>query len=104
MATARVGSFLNGLRIDAQRQEYTSPAAKVTLGVLCLVAAFAYRGSISLIPSGILEDGFITGLAALFLAIALLVRRSEKIGRYWQIPFAFFVFTTVGLLLPGRTR
>jgi uncharacterized protein len=96
MARARVGSFLNGLRIDAQRQEYTSPTAKVTLSALCLVAAFAYRGSVSLIPSGILEDGFLTGLAALFLAIALLVRRSEKVGRYWQIPFAFFVFTVAG--------
>jgi uncharacterized protein len=97
MAMARVGSFLNGLRIDGrERQEVTSPAAKVTLGALCLVAAFAYRGSVSLIPSGILEDGFLIGLATLFLAIALLLRRNEKFGRYWQIPFAFFVFTVAG--------
>ena len=97
MATARLGSFLNGLRIDGgERRDVTSPAAKVTLGVLCLVAAFAYRGSVSLIPSGILEDGFLIGLAALFLAVALLLRRNEKFGRYWQIPFAFFVFTVAG--------
>ncbi len=94
---ARVGSLLNGLRIDDQeRQESASPAAKVALGVLCLVAAFAYRGSVSLIPWGILEDGFLIGLAALFLAIALLLRRSDTVGRYWQVPFAFFVFTLAG--------
>jgi uncharacterized protein len=97
MATARVGGLLSGLRIDDQeRHQFASPAARVALGVFCLVAAFAYRGSVSLIPSGILEDGFLIGLAALFLATALLLRRSEKVGRYWQIPFAFFVFTVAG--------
>jgi len=61
-----------------------------------LVAAFAYRASVSLIPSGILEDGFLLGLAALFLAIAVLVRRTESLRRYWEIPFAFFIFTLAG--------
>jgi uncharacterized protein len=94
---ARVGSLLSGLRIDDQgRHQSASPAAKVALCAFCLLAAFAYRGSVSLIPSGILEDGFLIGLAGLFLAIALLLRRSETVGRYWQIPFVFFVFTVAG--------
>jgi uncharacterized protein len=97
MAAARVASFFSGLRIEGnERRESTSPAAQAAVAVLCLVAAFAYRGSVSLVPSGILEDGFLVGLAVLFLAMALALRRNEKHARYWQIPFAFFVFTVAG--------
>ena len=32
----------------------------------CLVAALSYRTSVSLIPTGIPEDGFVLGLSALF--------------------------------------
>jgi len=70
--------------------------ARLVLAALCLVAAFSYRASVSLIPSGILEDGFLLGLAALFLAVAVLIRRTQNLRRYWEIPFAFFVFTLAG--------
>jgi hypothetical protein len=67
---------LNSLRVDRQvRQESTTLPARIALAALCLVAAFSYRASVSLIPSGILEDGFLLSLAALFLAIALLLRK-----------------------------
>jgi uncharacterized protein len=63
---------------------------------LILVAAFSYRASVSLIPTGILEDGFLLGLSALLLLIALLTRRNQDMNKYWEIPFAFFVFTIAG--------
>ncbi|MDQ6920693.1 MAG: CPBP family intramembrane metalloprotease [Candidatus Dormibacteraeota bacterium] len=88
---------MNGLRVDRQvRQESTSMPARIALVALCLVAAFSYRASVSLIPSGILEGAFLLSLAALFLAIALLLRRKGSLRRYWEIPFAFFVFTIAG--------
>jgi membrane protease YdiL (CAAX protease family) len=68
----------------------------LALAGLCLAAAFSYRASISLVPAGLFEDAFLAGLAALFLATALLARRTQTWGRYWEIPFAFFVFTIAG--------
>ncbi len=37
------------------------------------------------------------GLSALFLSVAVLARREQKLRRYWEIPFAFFVFTIAGI-------
>jgi membrane protease YdiL (CAAX protease family) len=84
---------------SATQEEPTEPirlASRLGLVVLCLVAAFAYRGSVSLIPTGIWEDAFLLGLSALFLVIAVLARRTQSLGKYWEIPFAFFVFTIAG--------
>jgi membrane protease YdiL (CAAX protease family) len=97
MDAGRVGGLLNNFRLKVEpQQESTSLFSQLALAALCLVAAFSYRASVSLIPSGILEDGFLLGLAALLLAIAVLVRRTQNLRRYWQIPFAFFVFTIAG--------
>jgi membrane protease YdiL (CAAX protease family) len=54
-----------------------------------------------LIPSGILEDSFVLGLSALFLALAILARRGQKLQRYWEVPFAFFVFTIAAFFGDG---
>ncbi len=78
------------------RKESTSLISRLGLAALCLVAAFSYRASVSLIPTGILEDAFLFGLSALFLTIAVLTRRKESLNKYWEIPFAFFVFTIAG--------
>src|SRR5438552_120764 len=67
----------------------------------CLVAALLYRASVSLILAGILEDGFVLGLAAVLLALALVMRGRPELSRYWEIPFAFFVFTAAGFLGDG---
>lgn len=97
MVAGKQGGLLNSLRVSTQtRWESSSLISKVALTAFVLMAAFSYRASVSLIPSGALEDGFLLGLAALFLVIALLVKRTEQLGRYWQIPFAFFVFTIAG--------
>jgi membrane protease YdiL (CAAX protease family) len=88
----------------SNQQLEAPPASLISRGALVafsLVAAFAYRASVSLIPSGVLEDGFVLVLAAVFLALALLARRAEKLRRYWEIPFAFFVFASAGFLGDG---
>lgn len=79
-------------------RESTSLISRSVLVVLCLAAGFAYRASVSLIPIGLFEDAFLLGLAALFLIVAVLARRSENLRRYWEIPFAFFVFTLAGFV------
>jgi uncharacterized protein len=79
-------------------KEPTSLISRSVLVVFCLAAGFAYRASVSLIPTGIFEDSFLLGLAALLLAVAVLTRRSQNLRRYWEIPFAFFVFTVAGFV------
>ena len=79
-------------------RESTSLILRSVLVVFCLAAGFAYRASVSLIPTGVFEDAFLLGLAALFLIVAALVRRSQNLSRYWEVPFAFFIFTIAGLV------
>ena len=59
-------------------------------------AGLTYRASVSLIPAGIFEDGFLLALSILLLLVAVVAKRSQKLRRYWEIPFAFFVFTIAG--------
>jgi hypothetical protein len=54
-----------------------------------------------LVPSGILEDGFVLLLSALFLFLAVLARRGASLKRYWEIPFGFFVFTLAAFFGDG---
>ncbi len=79
-------------------RESTSLISRTILVVFCLAAGLAYRASVSLIPTGLLEDTFLLCLAALLLIITGLTRRSDNLKRYWEIPFAFFVFTFAGFL------
>jgi uncharacterized protein len=81
--------------------ESTSWISRSALVGFCLVAALSYRASVSLIPTGMLEDGFVLGLSALFLALAVVMRRGQELRRYWEIPFAFFVFTVAAFLGDG---
>jgi membrane protease YdiL (CAAX protease family) len=77
-------------------KESTGVISRFVLVVFCLAAGVAYRASVSLIPPGIFEDCFLLGLAALLLTVAVLTRRSQNLSSYWEIPFAFFVFTIAG--------
>jgi len=72
------------------------------LVMFCLVAGLAYRASVSLIPSGVAEDAFILGAAAVWLVLALILRRSNSLTRYWELPFAFFVFYVAGFFGDGN--
>ena len=49
-----------------------------------------------MIPLWILQVAFLLGLSALFLAIAVLARSAQGLRKYWEIPFAFFIFTIAG--------
>ncbi len=79
----------------------TSLTSRALLVVFCLVAAFAYRASVSLIPAGILEDAFVLVLSVVLLALAVLARRAQDLKKFWAIPFAFFVFTVAGFFGDG---
>lgn len=85
--------------LPVRPQPYRVPPglpARLVLAALCLVAAFAYRASVSLLPFGLVESSFLLCLAGALLGIALFLRRTETLLRYWEIPFAFFVFTLAG--------
>ena len=56
----------------------------------------AYRASVSLFLRESSRSASVLMLAALFLALAVLARRRERLRRYWEIPFGFFVFTLAG--------
>ncbi len=49
-----------------------------------------------MLPPGMFQETFLLGLSALFLSVAILTRRGQSLRRYWEIPFAFFVFTIAG--------
>ena len=72
------------------------------LMTFCLISGLAYRASVSLIPSGIGEDTFIIGAAALLLVLALVAKRANTFASYWEIPFAFCVFYVAGFFGDGN--
>jgi membrane protease YdiL (CAAX protease family) len=79
----------------------TGLMTRVVLVVFCLASALAYRTSVSLISSELAEDVFVLGLSAVLLALSLGARRSASMCSYWQIPYAFFVFTLAGFFGDG---
>lgn len=82
-------------------QESTGSGAQILVVFFCLVAGLGYRASVSLIPSGIAETVFILAGAAVLLVLALAARRTATFARFWEIPFAFFVFFVAGFFGDG---
>jgi uncharacterized protein len=91
---------LNAKALAARESIGIRPQA--LLVAFCLMAGLAYRASVSLIPSGIGEDTFIIGAAALLLVLALAAKRTNILAPYWEIPFAFFVFYVAGFFGDGN--
>jgi len=88
---------LNNVNANFRPQkESTSLIWVSVLGALCLVAGLTFRAGVALLPPGIFQDTFLLGLSALFLSVAVMTRRGRNLKRYWEIPFAFFVFTIAG--------
>ncbi len=90
----------------SERRLESGPAAagmlsRAILVVFCLGAALAYRVSVSVLPSGLVEGAFVLLLSAVLLALALAARRSASLTRYWEIPYAFFVFSLAGFFGDG---
>ena len=81
--------------------ESAGAGAQGVVVVFCLVAALAYRASVSLITSGLAETVFILAGAALLLGLALAAKRTATFARFWEIPFAFFVFFVAGFFGDG---
>ena len=82
--------------------ERTNLALRLAVITFSLAVGFAYRASVSLIPTGILEDCFLLALAALLLLLAIFAKKNERMNAYWEIPFAFFVFTLAGFFADGN--
>jgi uncharacterized protein len=78
-------------------REPPSLASRSILVIFCLAAGLTYRVIVGVVPASLFQAGILAGLAALFLLIALLAKRSLNLSKYWEIPFAFFVFTTAGI-------
>ncbi len=78
------------------QKESTSLIWVSVLGALCLIAGLTFRAGVALLPPGIFQETFLLGLSALFLSVAILTRRGQSLRRYWEIPFAFFIFTIAG--------
>jgi membrane protease YdiL (CAAX protease family) len=81
-----------------QQKEAMSLTSRAILIVFCLAAGFAYRVIIGLLPASILQLAVLVGFAALFLVAAILAKRLPNLEKYWEIPFAFFIFSIAGIL------
>ena len=79
------------------RQESTTTRERFVIGALCLTAGLSYLAILRLLPFPV-ETYSLLGLSISFLACAFLMKRSRSLGRYWQLPFAFFVFALSGAL------
>jgi hypothetical protein len=78
--------------------ESTSVLARVALVAFCLAAGLSYRILIGVLPPNILQAIVLASLSALLLLFAMLAKRSSTLNRYWEIPFAFFIFMLAGVL------
>src|SRR2546427_6312831 len=70
--------------------------SRTVLVAFCLVAGLSFRLGVALISLWIFQGAFLLGLSAVFLAVAVLARRTRNLSKYWEIPFAFFIFTIAG--------
>ncbi len=68
------------------------------LVVFCLVAGLGYRAIVGFFPAGILQAAILLALSAVLLVAAVLAKRSQALGKYWEIPLAFFIFTIAGIV------
>ncbi len=91
----RTSDWLQSL---SPQRESTSFAARVVLVLFCLAAGLGYRFLVGLLPPGLGQVAILLALAAVLLLLALGARRSATLNRYWEIPFAFFIFAVAGIL------
>jgi len=72
-------------------------STKWLLAVLCLAAGIAPLAARS-IHGQLAEIIYGMVVASVLLATTLLIRRSSSLQKFWQLPFAFFVFALVQIL------
>jgi membrane protease YdiL (CAAX protease family) len=80
-------------------KESTTIKQRFVVCAFCLAAGLSYRASLWILPISV-EMYFLLGLglSCFFLLCTSLARRIPTLKRYWQIPFAFFVFALAGSL------
>lgn len=78
-------------------RESTSLISRFVLVAFCLIAGLGYRALVGLFPASVVQVGVLLALSAILLVAAVLARRSQSPRKYWEIPFAFFVFTIAGI-------
>ena len=89
---------MNNLNANLEPQKESTRLIRLpVLAAFCLLAGLSFRVGVELIPLWILQVAFLLGLSALFLAIAVLARSAQGLRKYWEIPFAFFIFTIAGV-------
>ena len=82
-------------------RESAGLGTQILVVVFCLLAGLGYRASVSLIPSGVAEAVFILAVAGVLLGLALAAKRSARFVRFWELPYAFFVFFVAGFFGDG---
>jgi uncharacterized protein len=94
---------VTGANIAGRGSEASPPKAVAAplIVLFCLAVAFVYRASVSLLQSGLVEDSFVLFLAAVLLGATFIARGRDGLKRYWEIPFAFFVFVLAGFFGDG---
>ena len=76
----------------------THRAGLFVLFLFCALAIFLFGSNyLRVFPSNG-NTAYSLGLAAVFLAVAVLFKRSERFVRYWRIAYAFFVASAVNLV------
>ncbi len=80
------------------QRESTSSAARILLVLFCLIAGLGYRFLVGLLPASPAQVAVLLGFAVILLVLALAARRTASLNRYWEIPFAFFIFAVAGIL------
>ena len=89
---------LNALQDDLElSKESLNLATRLAVVVFCLAAGLAYRVIVGIFPASIIQMGVLLLLSLFFLGITVLARRKQSLVKYWEIPFAFFIFTIAGI-------
>lgn len=83
--------------IPSHTESATTTRQKLAITAFWLASGLSYRASLWLLPISV-ELLFLPALSGVLLASTFLARKSEKLARYWQVPFAAFVFSIAGWL------
>ena len=75
----------------------TSLSARTGVVVFGLVAGLAYRIIVGVLSPSLLQSGVLLGFSALWLLAAVYAKRHAGLNPYWELPFAFFMFTVSGI-------
>lgn len=83
--------------IEEQAPPHLAGSAKWILAIACLGSGLAALAG-KWIPGEVAKIAYGVLLTAFFLAVTLLARKRASLRRFWELPFAFFVFAVVQLL------